>query len=301
MKKRLLKQPRSINLFITMVSVPNFKLPRQEQHDRIFLQDAIDRYKNRLLTAAGYIYTIIKIYRQAGHRLNIPSPRSFYEYFQIPKSTFYRALIQLENTPGIQFQWEPIGGISMWWGGAVEPPAAAVEPPAAAVEPPAAAVEPPAAAVEPPAAAVEPPAAAVEPPAAAEPKYQRLNQLPADTKEKFEAFVRSQWRKLKGQEIRSFHRFVEKPGDFQDWWQKFQACHHNRKNLRPQPESLFSIPESERMCNQIESKPFSRLLNKTGPQNFQADVNSDLELLSGDGYKLYATTATTAGRTHPER
>jgi len=96
-----------------MVSVPNFKLARQEQHDRIFLQDAIDRYKNRLLTAAGYIYTIIKIYRQAGHRLNIPSPRSFYEYFQIPKSTFYRDLIQLENTPGIQFQWERFGGISM--------------------------------------------------------------------------------------------------------------------------------------------------------------------------------------------
>lgn len=178
-----------------MVSVPNFKLPRQEQHDRIFLQDAIDRYKNRLLTAAGYIYTIIKIYRQAGHRLNIPSPRSFYEYFQIPKSTFYRALIQLENTPGIQFQWEPFGSISMWWGGE-----------------------------EPPAVAVEPPAGAVEPPAVAEPKYQRLNQLPADTKEKFEAFVRSQWRKLKGQEIRSFHRFVERPGDFQDWWQKFRRC-----------------------------------------------------------------------------
>jgi hypothetical protein len=30
MKKRLLKQPRSINLFITMVSVPNFKLACQE-------------------------------------------------------------------------------------------------------------------------------------------------------------------------------------------------------------------------------------------------------------------------------
>ncbi|MEG4203582.1 hypothetical protein QUA20_06600 [Microcoleus sp. Pol7_A1] len=209
-----------------MVSVPNFKLPRQEQHDRIFLQDAIDRYKNRLLTAAGYIYTIIKIYRQAGHRLNIPSPRSFYEYFQIPKSTFYRALIQLENTPGIQFQWEPIGGISMWWGGE-EPPAAA-EPPAVAVEPPAAA--------EPPAVAVEPPAAA-EPPAVAEAKYQHLNQLPADTKEKFEAFVRSQWRKLKGQEIRSFHRFVEKPGDFQDWWQKFRAC--------PPPQAQKPTPITE--------------------------------------------------------
>jgi hypothetical protein len=221
-----------------MVSVPNFKLPRQEQHDRIFLQDAIDRYKNRLLTAAGYIYTIIKIYRQAGHRLNIPSPRSFYEYFQIPKSTFYRALIQLENTPGIQFQWEPIGGISMWWGGE----------------------EPPAAAVEPPAAAVEPPAAAVEPPAAAEPKYQRLNQLPADTKEKFEAFVRSQWRKLKGQEIRSFHRFVEKPGDFQDWWQKFRAC--------PPPQAQKPAPITE--VEPVIASKFATDADRPSPEQWRA-------------------------------
>jgi hypothetical protein len=252
MKKRLLKQPRSINLFITMVSVPNFKLPRQEQHDRIFLQDAIDRYKNRLLTAAGYIYTIIKIYRQAGHRLNIPSPRSFYEYFQIPKSTFYRALIQLENTPGIQFQWEPIGGISMWWGGE--------EPPAATVEPPVAAVEPPVATVEPPVATVEPPVATVEPPVAAEPEYQRLNQLPADTKEKFEAFVRSQWRKLKGQEIRSFHRFVEKPGDFQDWWQKFRAC------PPPQAQKVAPITEVEPV---IASK-FATDADRPSPEQWRA-------------------------------
>ena len=207
-----------------MVSVPNFKLPRQEQHDRIFLQDAIDRYKNRLLTAAGYIYTIIKIYRQAGHRLNIPSPRSFYEYFQIPKSTFYRALIQLENTPGIQFQWEPIGGISMWWGGE------------------------------------EPPAAAVEPPAAAEPKYQRLNQLPADTKEKFEAFVRSQWRKLKGQEIRSFHRFVEKPGDFQDWWQKFRAC--------PPPQAQKPAPITE--VEPVIASKFATDADRPSPEQWRA-------------------------------
>jgi hypothetical protein len=256
MKKRLLKQPRSINLFITMVSVPNFKLPRQEQHDRIFLQDAIDRYKNRLLTAAGYIYTIIKIYRQAGHRLNIPSPRSFYEYFQIPKSTFYRALIQLENTPGIQFQWEPIGGISMWWGG-VEPPAVAVEPPAVAVEPPAVAVEPPAVAVEPPAVAVEPPAVAVEP------EYQRLSQLPVDTRAKFETFVRSQWHKLKGQEIRSFHRFVEKPGDFQDWWQKFQVC---QQPQIPAIEATKPLLEPESEQERIDrNKAFVQFLRQKHP------------------------------------
>jgi len=112
----------------------------------------------------------------------------------------------------------------MWWGGE----------------------EPPAVAVEPPAVAVEPPAVAVEPPAAVEPKYQCLSQLPADIKAKFEVFVRSQWRKLKGQEIRSFHRLVERPGDFQDGWQKFQACQQPQEPATTARESLF-VAESERM------------------------------------------------------
>jgi hypothetical protein len=182
--------------------LPAFKPPRQEQHDRVFLEDAISRYKNRLLTASGYIYTIVKIYRQQGHRLNIPNPRSFYEHFQIPKSTFYRALVNLERAEGIKFQWEPIGGISMWWG---EENLAVAEPELAVAEP-----------------------------EVAEPKYQRLNQLPQDIRTKFEAFVRVEWRKAKGQEIRSFHRFMEKPADFQSWWQKFQAC-------PPRPAQILEV------------------------------------------------------------
>jgi hypothetical protein len=178
--------------------LPSFKLPRQEQHDRIFLEDAINRYKNRLLTAAGYIFTIIKIYRQQGHKLLIPKPRDFYEHFSIPKSTFYRSLVQLEKAEGIKFKWEPVGGISMWWG---EENLAVAEPE----------------------------------PEVAEPKYQRLNQLPQDIRTKFEAFVRVEWRKAKGQEIRSFHRFMEKLADFQSWWQKFQqAC-------PPRPAQILEV------------------------------------------------------------
>ena len=170
------------------------KLPRQEQHDRIFLQDAINRYKNRLLTAAGYIYTIVKIYRQSGHRLNIPHPRSFYEYFQIPKSTFYRALIQLENAEEIGFRWEPMGGISMWWEG--------------------------------------------EPAPQPEPAPQRLNQLPVDTRSNFEQFVRSQWKNIRGEEIRSFPTFVEKAANFKAWWEKFRqsqqpVTHRSPNSIEP--------------------------------------------------------------------
>ncbi len=170
-----------------------FKPPRQEQHERVFIQDATNRYKARLLTAAGYIYSILRIYRQQGHKFNIPNPRSFYTHFGIPKSTFYRALIQLEKAEGIKFQWEPVGGISMWWG--TEPQ-------------------------------VEP---QVEP--------QRWNQIPLSDRGDFEAFVRSQWRKLKNQEIRSFHRFVEKSTDFKAWWEKFRS--------QPISNPQFPIPNSE--------------------------------------------------------
>ena len=165
-------------------SLTDFKLPRQEQHERVFLDDAIKKYKTRRLTAAGFIDTICRIYRAEGHRLNIPKPRQFYEYFGIPKSTFYRALIQLAETPEIGFNWEPIGGISIWWG---KPAAASVEPAAASVEP------------------------------------QRFNQIPPLVRDDFEAFVRSGWKRIKGEEIRSFHRFVEKAADFQSWWEKFKA------------------------------------------------------------------------------
>lgn len=199
-----------------------FKPPRQEQHERIFLQDAIDRYKARLTTAAGFIYSIIRIYRQQGHKLSIPNPRSFYERFQIPKSTFYRALTQLEKAEGIGFHWEPVGGISMWWG---EEEASAVTPPTEEFTP--------------------------------EPKYQRLKQLPEDIRAKFEQFVRTEWRKSKGEEIRSFHRFVEKPADLQAWWQKFQA--------QPQPQAIF-LPSNE-FRNSNGSDSNSELIS---PQEFRS-------------------------------
>jgi hypothetical protein len=303
-------------------SLTAFKLPSQGQHERVFLEDAIKKYKARLLTPAGYIDTICRIYRAEGHRLNIRKPRQFYEYFGIPKSTFYRALSQLEATPEIGFNWEPMGGISIWWqkptaapepiaasvepaaapepiaasvepvaapepiaasvepvaapepaAASVEPVAASVEPVAASVEPtaapepiaasvePTAAPEPVAASVEPVAASVEPVAASVEPTAAPEPiaasveptaapepvaasvepvaasvepvavsvepvaasEPQRFNQIPPSLRSDFEAFVRSQWKKMRGQEIRSFHTFVEKAANFKAWWEKFSS------------------------------------------------------------------------------
>jgi hypothetical protein len=243
-----------------MVSLTDFKLPSQGQHERVFLQDAIKKYKTHLLTAAGYIDTICRIYRAEGHRLNIPRPRQFYEYFEIPKSTFYRALIQLEKNPEIGFHWEPAGGISIWWekpaAASVEPAAASVEPVAASVEPAAASVEPVAASVEPVAASVEPVAASVEPAAASvEPAPQRFNQIPADARKDFEHFVRSQWQKIRGEEIRSFHTFMNQATHFKKWWEKFNS--QPKSNIQPfisdiiQPKEAISEPLSAEKLRQL--------------------------------------------------
>ena len=224
------KQSQVQIFLINMKIVTPFKPPRQEQHERVFIEDATARYKARMITASGYIYSIIRIYRQQGHKFNIPSPRAFYEHFGIPRSTFYRALIQLEKAEGIKFRWEPIGGISMWWGEEEGAPTVATPTEEFTPEP-------------------------------IEPKYQRLKQLPEDIRAKFEQFIRTEWRKSKGEEIRSFHRFVEKPADFQAWWQKFQA--------QPQPQAIL-MPVAEDESAIAKSSIFTEETESHSPGRFKA-------------------------------
>jgi hypothetical protein len=160
-----------------------FKLPSPQQHERLFLEDVVQRYRLKLISAADYILSITSIYRPKGQKLNIPSAKSFYEQFGIPKSTFYRAINLLENLPELGFRWEPNGGISMWR----EP---------------------------------ENSAAPVIP--EKEPTYTKLKDLPAGMRNEFEIFVRREYQKTKGQKIISFYRFMEDQKDFQNWLTQFQ-------------------------------------------------------------------------------
>jgi hypothetical protein len=159
------------------------KLPSPQQHERLFLGDLTQRYKSRLISAADFILSLTNIYRPKGQKLNIPSAKNFYTQFGIPKSTFYRALKRLESFPELGFHWEPTGGISLWCEEFQDP---------------------------------------VTPVAAKEPMYTKLKELPKALRNEFEMFVKSEWRKIKGEEIRSFHRFLEKTADFQNWWANFQ-------------------------------------------------------------------------------
>ena len=90
------------------------KLPNPQQHERLFLDDAIARYKAKLKNAADFILDLVNIYRAKGQKLNLPSAKAFYEQFNIPKSTFYHALQRLKDTPDLGFHWEPTGGIALW-------------------------------------------------------------------------------------------------------------------------------------------------------------------------------------------
>lgn len=160
------------------------KLPNPQQHERIFLDDLVERFKLKLISAADYILSLTNIYRPKGQKLNIPSAKAFYTQFGIAKSTFYRALKRLESLPELGFHWEPTGGISLWCGETQE---------------------------------VNTPT-----PEQKEPTYTKLNQLSKALRNEFEIFVKSEYRKTKGEELRSLHRYVEKSADFQNWWAKFQ-------------------------------------------------------------------------------
>jgi hypothetical protein len=195
------------------------KLPGVQQHERLFLDDVIRRYKLKLISAADYILSLTNIYRPKGQKLNLPTARSFYEQFGIPKSTFYRSLKRLENLPELGFRWEPTGGISIW--------------------------------------CEETKNATIPLVSEKEPTYTQLKQLPSALRNEFEIFVKSEWRKIKGEEIRSFHRFVEKLADFQNWWAKFQKFQQHKTTaarpaagpaagpeLEPNKRTFSSIPEN---------------------------------------------------------
>lgn len=199
-----------------------FKLPNPQQHDRVFLEEAISRYRQRMISAKGFIYTILKIYRAKGQKLNIPRSKDFYLHFGIPKTTFYRALSELESTPELNFHWQPTGGISMWYGAEEEEEEAPKEPA----------------------------------------KYKHLKELPAPIRKDFEAFIRTEWRKIKGEEIRSFH-FLEKSADFQNWWQKFQQRQQSQQIAiapppKPEPEAQSKRGFTPFPANLKGKSPFSQ-------------------------------------------
>lgn len=181
------------------------KLPKPQQHARLFLDDVIARYKAKLMSAAEYILNLLEIYRAKGQKLNLPSAKAFYEQFNIPKSTFYHALQRLKDTPDLGFRWEPTGGIALWL-------------------------------------EVSEDTAAPSPAEKKEPTYTRLKELPKALRNEFEIFVKSEYQKSTGKPVYSFHRFVESQKDFCNWWAKFQQ--YKMTAPAPAPTPATTEPET---------------------------------------------------------
>jgi hypothetical protein len=191
------------------------KLPNPQQHARLFLDDVITRYKAKSMSAADYVLNLLNIYRAKGQKLNIPSAKAFYTQFGIAKSTFYRALNKLESISELGFHWEPTGGMALWCGDAED---------------------------------TSTPLALVEKEEPTYPNYKIFKkQASASLGGDFEAFVRKEWRKFKGQEIISFYHFMKESTNFQNWWAKFQ-----------QYKAATATSTSTATATSTETQPYKR-------------------------------------------
>jgi len=94
-------------------SVYSFPEPKANQHLRLTLDEIVDQYKKKLIKATTLVYYAVKIYRQDGHKLQIKDINAFCQRLGINRSTFYKAINNLEEAD-IGFHSSLQAGISLW-------------------------------------------------------------------------------------------------------------------------------------------------------------------------------------------
>jgi hypothetical protein len=73
------------------------------QHYRITLEEAKNLYKSGILTSKGLIYSYLRIHQAPGWKRHY-TPREIWEELEISKSSFYKAIADLENARLIKFE-----------------------------------------------------------------------------------------------------------------------------------------------------------------------------------------------------
>ena len=171
----------------------DFSDPDPKQHSRIDLEAAIALYQNGDITAKGLVYQVIKIYRRAGQVFNV-SLRWLRERLAMPRSTFYKALASLRKDGRVeQLRAVSVSGLKI-----IDSDSA----PGAAID--------------------SAPGAADSPGAADCQTYRELcSKTEAKVRYRFEQFVRREYRRQCGQEIRFMHKFLGKADDFTYWRDRF--------------------------------------------------------------------------------
>lgn len=76
-------------------------------------QRAKSEYKEKLITAEAYILYLLDSHRSIGWKWTI-EPKSFCKTWEIPRSTFYRAISNLKSKG--KLNWEIEGTITLWKG-----------------------------------------------------------------------------------------------------------------------------------------------------------------------------------------
>ena len=89
----------------------SFPDPKSRQHCRLELQELINDYQTGFLTATGLLKYAIKVYRQNGHKLYIPSIDDFCKKLNLSKRSFFRAKANLVTLG--QLEEEIFGSIAL--------------------------------------------------------------------------------------------------------------------------------------------------------------------------------------------
>jgi len=199
-------------------SVYSFPEPKPNQHLRLTLNEVIDQYQKKLIKATTLVYYAVKIYRQDGQKLRVKDVNAFCQRLGINRSTFYKAVKNLEEA-NVGFRSAPSDGATLW---IEESPLGDTESPLGDTESPLGDTESPLGDTESPLGENETSKPSPDKASSSSSNiYQiSINSLSEEERESFEKFVREEWKKKTGSEIDSFTAFVR--GDyFQEWWDKY--------------------------------------------------------------------------------
>ena len=94
-------------------SVYSFPDPKPNQHLRLTLNEVIDQYQKKLIKATTLVYYAVKIYRQDGQKLRVKDVNAFCQRLGINRSTFYKAVNNLEEA-NVGFRSAPSDGATLW-------------------------------------------------------------------------------------------------------------------------------------------------------------------------------------------
>lgn len=213
------------------------------QHYRLSLEQARLDHKDGIITTTGLIYYAIGILRKPGHKLRVKDIEIFCADLKIGVSTFYKSIKKLKDKGRIR--WNNLDGIELWIPASNEVEIVSQTEVATSENPDSTIKENNSLIVETgfPTRESNSPIVETDSPIRENKSLQIasgkhfnpssttyqlfINSLSDSERDNFEKFVREEWKILtsrngsSGKEIVSLERFLSKPEDRNNWWQKF--------------------------------------------------------------------------------